>query len=241
MPNGHVHYDAVDLVHWKFTEQAYPPLHVDRFDFSRGVRMLQLRGVRGYAPMPRMETWRYFEWPKRDAPRAEIDALASSAVEAVKALLVSNPDDHLDKAVRYADLAWLWFDGGWGFAVGFHVYMRDAPGEPLRRALPPLAELPDVPDDQREEVKKFLDRLLISIGVDGIAYTETRPSAFVLDLHTCSELLCTSTPLHAAACWDELAALPVHDTRATGLLVETMRAHGVERENDQVTLRWRRP
>lgn len=69
MPNGHVHYEACDILHWRFTEQTYPTIVIDRFDYSRGLRLVQLRGVRGYAPEPDMRTWKYWHYPNRNARR----------------------------------------------------------------------------------------------------------------------------------------------------------------------------
>src|SRR6478609_8747972 len=113
MPNGHVHYDACDILLWRFTEQEYPTVVIDRFDYSRGLRLVQLRGVRGYAPMPDMSTWRYWEYPARNATRADIEKFAEKCIDATRGLLVSNPKDSLDPKCRMAELAWLWFEPGW--------------------------------------------------------------------------------------------------------------------------------
>lgn len=240
MPNGHAHYDSTDIVHWRYTEQGYPPLVIDRFDYSRGVRMLQLRGVRGYAPQPDMAAWRFWPPPPRSAQRADIDRFAGDCIEATRALLVSNPHDSLDPTARFADLAWIWFEPGWALVVGYHLYVRRRDGL-LRIGIAQAPAIDEADEAHREELRKFFARLTTSIGTQGLTLPGTSPSSYVLDLRDCVELVCSSTPLHVAACWDELAGLPVFDVRATGLLIEAMRAYGIEREQDQVALRWLRP
>ena len=240
MPNGHVHYDSSDILHWRHTEQGYPPLFVDRFDYSRGVRMLSLRGVRGYAPEPDMTTLKFWPPPPRGAQRADIDRFAEQCVAAIQALLVSNPSDPLDPSVRFADLAWVSFEAGWALAVGYHLYVRERGGA-LRLAIDPTPALGDIDEAHRAEAAKFFARMLTSIGVAGPTMPATTAASYVVDLRGSDELICTSTPLHAVDCWPELATLPVFDARATGLLVEAMRAYGVEHEQDQVALRGLRP
>ncbi len=239
MPNGHVHYDASDVVHWRYTEQAYPPLVIDRFDYSRGVRMLQLRGVRGYAPQPDMATWTFWP-PPRNPRRADIDRFAGECIEATRALLVSDPGDPLDASVRFANLAWLWFEPGWAVVVGYHLYVRER-GGPLRLGNDTTPALDGVDEAHRDEIRKIFANMLVTIGVDGVMLPEKSPAAYVTDLRACDEVVCSSTPLHLTACWDEIASLPVFDVRATGLLVHAMREHGIACEADQVALRWQRP
>ncbi|MBK9259891.1 MAG: hypothetical protein IPM54_08655 [Polyangiaceae bacterium] len=241
MPNGHVHYDACDILHWRFTEQGYPPLVVDRFDYSRGLRLLQLRGIRGYAPMPKMDTWKYWPPPPRKAERADYEQFASMCIDATRALLVSNPNDALDPKLRHAQLAWLTFDLGWAIVVGFNLYVREGT-EPLRLVNEFAVEYPDdLPEEHRAMLAKVLVNQLSAICTDGLTHPFASLAKCVVDFRNCSEILLTSIPLHGTAVWSEVAGLPVFDARAAGLLVGALREHGLGCEMDQLAVRWSKP
>ena len=244
MPNGHFHYEACDQLIWKFTDQGYPEFRIDRSYYSRYVRVLHLVGVRGYAPQPRWETFQ----PPNDyigkKPRREdVDALATRYVEALSALLKSNPEDPLTPTARTASMAWFSLEAGWAIRFGdYSLYVR-AGDEPLRAIKKAEFRLPyDI--DQLDEAAKEQWNLLkgtlsTSLGVDGLHGIQ--PEDCVHDIRDASELLCSTTPLHESPSWPRISALPVFDPSSAGLVVEAMRDYGLRRENDQLTLRWRRP
>ncbi|HVK64532.1 MAG TPA: hypothetical protein VM694_08660, partial [Polyangium sp.] len=133
MPNGHIHYEACDQLLWKFTEQGYPEYRLDRYHYSRIVRLIHLRGVRGYAPDPLWETFQPPDsWLGKKAERGAVETLAVKYAAALQALLTSNPKDALNPSVRSASLAWFSFEVGWAVVIGdYFLYMRTG-DEPLR-------------------------------------------------------------------------------------------------------------
>jgi len=242
MPNGHVHYEAADQLIWLHTEQGYPDFRIHRYDYSRCVRILHLTGVRGYAPSPRWETFPSLNnhLPK-NAQRESVEALATHYVEALRALLTSNPSDPLTPHARIASMAWFSFERGWAIVLGdYHLYVRAA-GEPLRYievkpGLPPDFEAAD------EEQKAMWLQLkwAMGVGVDGLL-AMLRPEQCVHDLRGVEELLCSTTPLHEAPSWERASTAPVFDDASAAAIVSSMREHGLQRSSDQLTLRWRRP
>ena len=80
---------------------------------------------------------------------------------------MSNPGDPLDRTVRFAELAWMWFEPGWALVVGYHLYVR-ARGGALRLALQPLPPF-EVEEANREEMMKIFANLLSAIGVEGFS------------------------------------------------------------------------
>ncbi|MDI3285349.1 hypothetical protein [Polyangium sp. 15x6] len=244
MPNGHVHYEACDQLLWKFTEQEYPEFRIDRYHYSRVVRVLHLRGVRGYAPNPRWEAFAPPDpWLGKTAERPAVEALAIKYVEALQALLTSNPNDALHRDVRSASMAWFSFVVGWAVVIGdYSLYMRVG-DEPLREIEKPLPGLPpevELTDEVRAQLNQYKAMFATDVGVDGLR-GGIKPEDCVHDLRGVTELLCSTTPLHNAPGWPRIAAASVFSAESAGLVAEAMRAHGVQRENDQLTLRWRRP
>ena len=241
MPNGHVHYEACDILHWRFTEQTYPTVLIDRFDYSRGLRLVQLRGVRGYAPDPDLRTWKYWHYPERHAQRSNVEQFAETCIAATRDLLLSNPKDPLDPKARFAELAWLWFEPGWAVIAGLDLYVRDESG-PLR----PVTENPfkfpaDMTEEQREFVQKYMSNIFTGITTSGLAHPNMSASSCVVDFRECSEVLVSSVRLQDTPIWPEIANLSVFDPRAAGLLVNVFRLRGHERECDQFAVRWKRP
>ncbi|MDI1447208.1 hypothetical protein [Polyangium sp. 6x1] len=244
MPNGHVHYEACDQLHWTFTEQGYPEFRIDRYHYSRIVRVLHLRGVRGYAPIPRWETFTPPEyWLGKAPPRAAVEDIAVKYVGALQALLTSNPKDPLDRGVRGASMVLFWFELGWALRIGdYSLYVR-AGDEPLREIVKPGPAMPtdiEMTDEMREQWSRIMGMISTAVGVDGL-HSGIKPEECVHDLRGVTELLCSTTPLDVAPSWPRIAASPVFSAESSGLVAEAMRAHGLQRETDQLTLRWSRP
>ncbi|TKD07572.1 hypothetical protein [Polyangium fumosum] len=244
MPNGHIHYEACDQLHWTFTEQGYPEFRIDRYHYSRIVRVIHLRGVRGYAPDPLWETFQPPDsWLGKKPERGAVEALAVKYAAALQALLTSNPKDMLSPSVRSASLAWFSFEVGWAVVIGdYFLYMR-ASDEPLREIEKPVPGLPpgiEMTDEMRAQWNQMKIMFATAIGVDG-PQSGIKPEDCVHDLRNVTELLCSTTPLHESPGWPRIAASPVFSAESAGFVAEAMRARGLERENDQLTLRWRRP
>ncbi|MRG97323.1 hypothetical protein [Polyangium spumosum] len=244
MPNGHVHYEACDQLLWKFTEQEYPEFRVARFHYSRIVRVLHLTGVRGYAPTPRWEAFQPPEhWLGKAPPREAVEAVAVKYVEALQALLTSNPTDPLHPSARGASMVLFWFELGWAVRIGDPFLYTRAGDEPLREIEKPAPALPpglEMTDEIRARWTELVGNLATDVRVDGLA-SGIEPKDCVHDLRGVTELLCSTTPLHASSAWPRIAAAPVHSPESAGLVMEAMRAHGLAREKDQLTTRWRRP
>lgn len=244
MPNGHVHYEACDQLLWKFTEQEYPAFRIDRYHYSRIVRVLHLRGVRGYAPNPRWEAFQPPEYWLGKAPKREaVEAVAAKYVEALQALLTSNPNDPLHPSVRGASMVLFWFELGWAVRIGDYFLYTRTGDEPLRVIEKPGPALPpdiEMTDEMRAQWNDLLGKLATDVGVDGLM-SGIKPEECVCDLRGVTELLCSTTPLHHATSWPRIAASSVYSAECSGLVVEAMREHGLQRENDQLTTRWRRP
>ncbi|MDC3982676.1 hypothetical protein [Polyangium jinanense] len=243
MPNGHVHYEAADQLLWKFTEQGYPEFRIDRYHYSQIVRVIHLRGVRGYAPDPLWNTFQPPEyWFGKEAKRGEIEDMAAKYVKALQALLTSNPNDALHPGVRSASMAWFSFVVGWAVVIGdYSLYMR-AGDEPLREIEKPIPGFPadmELTDEVRAQLSHYKGMFATDVGVDGLRVL--KPEDCVHDLRGVTELLCSTTPLHESPGWPRIAAASVFSAESAGHVAEAMRAHGVHRENDQLTLRWRRP
>ncbi|MDI1432311.1 hypothetical protein [Polyangium sorediatum] len=244
MPNGHIHYEACDQLHWTFTEQGYPEFRIDRYHYSRIVRVIHLRGVRGYAPDP---LWETFQPPDsrlgKKPERGAVEALAVKYAAALQALLTSNPKDALSPSVRSASLAWFSFEVGWAVVIGdYSLYMRIG-DEPLREIEKPVPGLPpdiEMTDEMRAQWSQMKIMFATAIGVDG-PQSGIKPEECVHDLQNVTELLCSTTPLHASPGWPRIAASPVFSAESAGFVAEAMRACGLKGENDQLTLRWRRP
>jgi len=240
VPNGHVHYEACDQLLWKFTEQGYPEFRIDRYHYSRIVRVLHLRGVRGYAPEPRWETFKPEYWLGKAPPREAVEVMAVKHVEALQALLTSNPNDALHPNARGASMILFWFELGWAVRIGDYFLYTRTGDEPLREiekpgpALPPDVELTD---EMRAQWNQIKGNLVTDVGVDGLV-SGIKPEECVLDLRGVTELLCSTTPLHDTPGWPRIAASAVHSAESAGLVVEAMRAHGLQHEKDQLTLRW---
>jgi hypothetical protein len=244
VPNGHFHYEACDQLIWKFTDQGYPEFRIARSYYSRYVRVLHLVGVRGYAPQPRWETFQPPDDHLGKKPRREdVDALATQYVEALSALLKSNPKDPLTPTARTASMAWLALDAGWAIRFGdYSLYVRvgDEPLRMIEKAEFPLPyDIDQLDEAAREQWNLLKPKLSTDLGVDGLR--GIRPEDCVHDIRDVSELLCSTTPLHESPSWPRISALPVFDPSSAGLVVEAMRDYGLGRENDQLTLRWRRP
>jgi hypothetical protein len=229
MPNGFHHRDELDVLTLAYTEQNYPEFHVRHT--REGVRMLHVRGIRGYAPIV---DWHKYVEPRhedRAYSRASVEALAGRYGEAIAAAL-DNPNDILSREVRRASLAWLAFEAGWVIAIGnYYVYGRTGGAWVHLNASPLLAELP--PD--------VAPNIIFSeITPDGLR-TADSISGCVVELAGCDELLCGTVPLHFTPEWPRLSALAVDDEAATGALVTCMRRHALRCEQDVVVARWRRP
>ena len=244
MPNGHVHYEACDQLLWKFTEQEYPAFRIDRAHYSRIVRVLHLRGVRGYAPDPRWEAFRPPDpYLGKKLAREPVEKMATEYVEALRALLRSNPNDALDPQVRSASMAWFSFEVGWAVRIGdYSLYMRvgDGPLREIEKPVPPLPADVEMTEEMRAQWNQFKDMFATDVGVDGLR-GGIKPEDCVYDLRDVTELLCSTTPLHNTPAWPRIAAASVYSAESAGLVAEAMRAHGLDRESDQLTLRWRKP
>jgi hypothetical protein len=168
--------------------------------------------------------------------------LAVKYAEALQALLNSNPNDALNADCRSASLAWFSFEVGWAVVIGdYSLYMRIG-DEPLREVEKPVPGPPgiEMTDEMRAQLSLLNISFATAIGVDG-PQSSIKPEDCVHDLRNVTELLCSTTPLHESPGWPRIAASPVFSAESSGLVAEAMRTHGLERESDQLTLRWRRP
>jgi hypothetical protein len=233
VPNGHVHDPSLDVLHWRFTEQGYPPVHERRFDNGEGLALAQLVGVRGYAPLVDLSAI-----PAR-APHA--DDLASIQQEATDlvnelAALLSDPEDPLDRTARGMDYLWLWPRRGWVIAFGWNVYLRDV-ATGWRDVTPGLASFSRL---ERESLATVIGRLRSGIGPDGLMLPRMTALDSVIDVSNADEILCTSARLTGTLAWDLLAGRSVFDWEVCGRIVHELREVGVDLSHDQTAVRWHR-
>jgi hypothetical protein len=98
--------------------------------------------------------------------------------------------------------------------------------------------------EQPPEVERLppeIERILLrdEITPDGLHTGDLANCVF--EIAGCREVLCTTVPLHFEPEWPRLAALPLDDEAASGVLVTCMRRHALRSAQDAIAVRWRRP